>query len=398
MEIQRPVGGALREKTVDILLLTGIFYINFISRIILGPLMPTVEKDLQIDHAQAGSLFLMISFGYFVTLATSGFINARIGHRRTLLLSAYTLGAALILVGLCKSLGVLQISLVVLGMSAGLYLPSAVATITDMVHPNHWGKALAIHELAPNLGLLLAPIIAEIFLSHYSWQVIVASLGVLSILAGLAFGAFSDGGKFNGEAPRFDIMASIFTKPSVWVLMIIFSLGVGGSAGVYNILPLFMITERGMDQAFVNTIIALSRISGLFMAFAAGWATDKIGEKRAIVFVLLITAVSTIFIGAASGWIMITMIVIQAAITACFFPPGLAAMARVGKPNERNVIVSCSIPVAYLIGGGAVPAVIGYMGDVSTFANGIILTGLATFIGPLLVKRLVFQDDDGASS
>ncbi|MGD8947416.1 MAG: hypothetical protein PVI62_12185, partial [Desulfobacterales bacterium] len=57
-------------------LLTTIFFLNFISRIILAPLIPTIETDLDLSHAEAGSLFLFISCGYFATLIGSGFVSS----------------------------------------------------------------------------------------------------------------------------------------------------------------------------------------------------------------------------------------------------------------------------------------------------------------------------------
>jgi MFS transporter, NNP family, nitrate/nitrite transporter len=61
-----------------IFFLTAIFFLNFLSKIILAPLLPTVELDLGISHGEAGSLFLLISAGYFVALPASGFVSARI--------------------------------------------------------------------------------------------------------------------------------------------------------------------------------------------------------------------------------------------------------------------------------------------------------------------------------
>ena len=37
-----------------LLILTSIFFVNFISRIIPAPLLPKIEADLNISHAQAG--------------------------------------------------------------------------------------------------------------------------------------------------------------------------------------------------------------------------------------------------------------------------------------------------------------------------------------------------------
>ena len=61
-----------------LLFLTAIFFLNFISRIILAPLMPAIEKDLGISHGEAGSLFLLISAGYFTALLGSGFFSSRL--------------------------------------------------------------------------------------------------------------------------------------------------------------------------------------------------------------------------------------------------------------------------------------------------------------------------------
>src|SRR5262249_22803417 len=51
--------------------LTVLFLINFIARIILSPLLPTIEKELGISHGEAGSFFFLISAGYVIALLGS---------------------------------------------------------------------------------------------------------------------------------------------------------------------------------------------------------------------------------------------------------------------------------------------------------------------------------------
>ena len=130
-----------------ILLLTGIFFLNFLSRIILAPLLSTIETDLGLGHGEAGSLFLLISLGYFISLLGSGFVSSRLTHRRTIILSATAIGLALLGISLSKGLWGIRLGLLLLGLAAGLYLPSGISTLTSLVSPKQWGKALAIHEL-----------------------------------------------------------------------------------------------------------------------------------------------------------------------------------------------------------------------------------------------------------
>ena len=109
-----------------LLILTSIFFINFIARIILAPLMPKIENELNLAHADAGSLFLLISIGYFLTLLGSGFFSSRHTHRKTIILSSAVLGVALLGTSFSSGLWGIRIGMLILGMAAGLYLPSGI--------------------------------------------------------------------------------------------------------------------------------------------------------------------------------------------------------------------------------------------------------------------------------
>ena len=69
-------------------LLTGIFFLNILLRVVLAPLLPVIEKDLGIGHAVAGGFFMMIALGYATGLFGSGFVSAHLTHRRTIVIAA----------------------------------------------------------------------------------------------------------------------------------------------------------------------------------------------------------------------------------------------------------------------------------------------------------------------
>jgi NNP family nitrate/nitrite transporter-like MFS transporter len=85
--------------------------------------MPTIEKDLGIGHSEAGSLFLLISSGYFISLLGAGVLSSRLTHRKTIILSATTVGVALLGISFSNSLWGMRLGLFILGMAAGIYLP-----------------------------------------------------------------------------------------------------------------------------------------------------------------------------------------------------------------------------------------------------------------------------------
>ena len=387
-----PQGAGLRGRLGVVLFLTALFYLNFLARILPAPLMPVIETDLGIGHGAAGSLFLLISAGYFVALAGSGFISARIHHRRTVALSAGLMGLALLGTALCQSLAAIRVGLVLTGFAAGLYLPSGVATLTTLIHPRDWGKAISVHELAPNLAFATAPLVAELLLAFFTWRTAFAVVGGLSLTIGLAFLIRGPGGDLPGERPAFRVLRDLAAQPAFWLLMLLFSLGISSTLGLYTMLPLYLVAERGLDQGWANSLVAFSRMATIPTALLGGWAADRFGTKRTIGAVLLVSGGLTALLGvAAARWVPL-LVILQPLLAVCFFPAGLSALSAIGPPGGRNVVVSMTIPLAFLIGGGLAPTFIGMMGSHARFGLGIALLGGALMAGGLLALRARFPD------
>jgi len=372
---------AFLTQLAPLLLITSIFLLNFIARIIIAPLLPTIEKDLGFSHGDAGSLFLFLSIGYFISLLGSGYISSRITHRKTIIVSAIAVGTALSLISFNKSLFGMRFCLFLLGISAGLYLPSGITTVTSLVNPKHWGKAIAIHELAPNLSFVLAPLLAEMFLHWFIWRNIFFLIGIVSVIMGFVFVHFGKGGNFLGEAPNFSSIKAILKIPALWILIFLFSLAITSTLGIYNMLPLYLVTEHGVSQDWANSLVGMSRISTLGIVFLAGWATDRFGPKIILVNVFLVTGIFTLLLGIVSADWIATVVFIQPMSAICFYPAGIASLSSISTPENRNVAISLTIPIAFFLGGGAVPALIGIMADQGYFAWGIILSGALIMTG-----------------
>jgi MFS transporter, NNP family, nitrate/nitrite transporter len=399
----KPLTGANTESPQfrtflgPILLFTNIFFLNFISRIIFAPLLPSIQKDMGLAHVEAASFFLFVSMGYSVSLLMSGFVSNRLQHRKTIILSATAVGISLLAISLCHTLWTLRGGLLLLGLASGLYLPSGLASLTALVDARHWGKAIATHELAPNLSFFIAPLLAEGLMMWFSWRGVLVFLGGCSILTGGVFSLFGKGGDFSGEAPNFLSLKTLFSERSFWIMMVLFSLGICATLGIYTMLPLFLVAQHGLERNWANTLVALSRISGMFMAFLAGWTTDRIGPRLTMSGVFLVAGSATVLLGALTGSWLVVMVFLQPVMAVCFFPPGFAALSAIGPVSTRNVAVSLTVPAAFLIGGGALPLGIGMMGDADLFAlgvscaGGLILSGalLALFYKPGGVEQMV---------
>jgi len=383
-----------RSHIPALLFLAGIFFLNFLARIILAPLLPAIEGDLQIGHAGAGALFLLISLGYCVGLLGSGYVSSRFTHRRTIIISSMAVGTALLWISLSPTMWGIRGGLILLGLAAGLYLPSGIATVTSIVLSSRdWGKAIAIHELAPNLSIVTAPLIAEGLMLWFPWRGVIALIGAVAIVAGMAFIRLGKGGQSRGETPSPQTLRLLFAQPAFWVMMALFSLAIGASLGVYTMLSLYLVAERGFERCAANQLVSVSRFAGPPMVFVAGWMADKVGPKRALGGVLLATGMATALLGLVRGSWIVPVMFLQPMLALCFFPAGFAALAGIGPPQTRNVAVALSIAIAFLVGGGAIPAGIGLMGEQGSFAMGFVLVGVLLVGSVVILRYLRFREE-----
>jgi NNP family nitrate/nitrite transporter-like MFS transporter len=85
----------------------------------------------------------------------------------------------------------MRVSLILVGVGTGLYFPSGIPTLTALVEDREEGKALAFHELGPNLSFVLAPIGAVFALRFLSWQAVLFALACIGAVAGAGVGVFT---------------------------------------------------------------------------------------------------------------------------------------------------------------------------------------------------------------
>jgi NNP family nitrate/nitrite transporter-like MFS transporter len=350
-------------------------------------LLPVIARDLGLGHAAAGSLFLFQSLGHAAGVLLSGVTSWRLGHRHTITISTLGLGAGLLALAMSSSPAAMRGVMALLGTAAGLYLPAAIATLIGLTDETQWSRATAIHELAPGLGFVTAPLIAEALLSVLSWRGILAVFGVALLLIGACYARWGGTAQRRGERPRLRTLLALAAHPGLLRIAALFTLAVGAGFAVYMMLPLFLVAERGMDRASANALLALSRTLSLPMIFGAGWLADRLGQRRALVVFQGATGLLTAGIAVLAGPAATAIVVLlHATASVCFFPACYPLIAALVPPAQRNLAVSVVSLSGTLLGAGLTPALIGAVAEAWSFAPALLLLGLLTLASPLLLR------------
>jgi len=378
------VPSRLGSSIFTLALLTLIFLLNFFSRIFFSPLLPELENSLDLSHSQAGFFFFLISCGYFLSLTGSGSVSGRIGHKNTILLSMAGVCLSMGLLAASPSLLFLRICLFCLGLSAGLYLPSGIATISSLFPTRQWGRAFSVHELAPNLAFFLAPLVAALLLYRLDWRETLLCLVPVMVLVLLLYWRWGTTAATPSPSLKTADCLALLRQRDFWLMVLLFSMGITSTLGVYSVLPTYLVACHQFPEQGANLLVGSSRLPTLATVLAAGWLADRIGNRKTICLVLASSGLATVMLGASQS--QVTMYVwLQPVLAVCFFPAAFALLSRIGPASSRAVTVSLTVPLSFVIGGGVLPALITRMADQGHFGGGLVLAGLFIALGSLLV-------------
>ncbi len=386
--VQAQAGDSLIKELNPVLFLTLIFFLHFLARQLVGPMLPAMEKDLDISHSVGGLFILFMGMGFFVSQLSAPFLTARFGYKSCIAISLWGAAGAMSVVGLMGSVPALFLGFFLLGVTGGLYVPSGIALISVLVRSRDWGKAMGIHELAPNFALILAPFFATAILSFASWRLGYLLMACFLAVMGAVYARWGSDVRTRGSVPDFHRIKEVACNPAFWGLAGLISLAVGVETGVYAVLPLFLVNERGFELSTANRYLGLSRIPGLGIVLLSGWITDRLSHGTTLRLVLFLTGATVILLGLGPRSVTVVTLFLQAAVAACLFPPILSAASGISTPENRALTISLSLAVAPILGGGLVPAGIALAGDLGSFGLGLAVKGALVLSGIFLVRLM----------
>ena len=363
-------------------LLLPLFYLHVVVRMVIGPLLPVIEKDLGITHAAAAGLLLAGTLGFAGFMLASSVVTARITHRTTLGIATALNGVGTLLIAVAPGLFLLQVGAFLQGAGAGLYLPSSYASIVSVAGKAREGRALAVQETAPAVAFLTAPLIVQA-LAGLQWRWTFAIPGLVMVVAMLMLLARSDVGRFRGRAPSFRGVTLMVWRP-LYLLVAVYMIAMAVAAnGTYQLLPLYLVTDHGWSMDRVNVTVALSRVSGVGLVLVAGLLIDRLGARMIIAVASVSVAVMTTALGLLQGPALSAAVLLQPLLQQGFWPAALVSVGALAPPRLRPMLVSLTLPVVALMGTGVLPALWGVLADAGRFDLGFTIAG--TFLGGVAI-------------
>jgi NNP family nitrate/nitrite transporter-like MFS transporter len=170
---------------------------------------------------------------------------------------------------------------------------------------------------------------------------------------------------------------------------LLWTFSAASSFGIYSILPLYLIKERGMDFGFANTLLGISRSAGVIVPVMMGLLTDRYGFQSILKWSIFATGLSTIGLALSSTLpsILVTL-TLQALLSLAFFPVAFIGISKLTSISDRSMTFGFIIGIGVIFGTGGSPFILGLVADHWSFKVGILGLGVLTALSSLMVRFL----------
>ncbi len=364
-----------------VVFLTFLFYCNYTARTLLSPLLVYIEQDLNISHSQSTSLLLMQGIGFAISQALTGVLVSFFSPARVVSVSTIAVGFFLVPLPLVNSLEWAWVFFFCFGMSAGVYLGSSIAILGTLVRTEDWGKAIGVHELAPNLGFIFLPIIAQVGLLFTDWRGVFTIVGTMAIISGCTFLRWGKGGETCTNNPSLKGNLFLLTQRNSWIYCLWFIIGMLGEFAIYSVLQLFLVREINFSPEYANLWLFISRLATPLFVLFGGWACDHYKPEKVIFTSFTLHAISLFIMGLSSDTIVVLIgVCIQPLSIAILFPAIFKVMSFYTPMAHQPALTSMIMPVAALVFGGLFPWLLGICGQYYSFALGYVFAGIISAI------------------
>jgi NNP family nitrate/nitrite transporter-like MFS transporter len=375
-------------KVLPLVIFWGLWFLNFSIRSGFSPVLPLIEDSLNLSHGQAGGLFTSLAAGYSLSMLISGHFTPVWGCKRTIVSGFIGMAIVLLLLQWTQAYLAFHAIFFLVGLCAGTYNPAIIPIITETYEPRHWGKVIGVHDSGASLAVFAMPLLIAFGVRFFSWRVLLLILGVAGLLLLISFRKVAVEPP-QARARQMVSYVDLLRRRSLWIMGCLW-IFIGASCnGIYSILPLYLIKERGIDFDHANTLISVSRACGVFVSIAAGFLVDRYGVRKMLVFSLLSTGMSTIGLALASTPIpLLVTLFVQGTFSIVFFPAGLAAISMLTLLPERSMAIAFILFFGVTFGTGLSPLLLGLTADRFSFAAGILGLGICTTLATLLIEFL----------
>jgi len=354
------------------------------GRLVLSPMLPTVQVELGLSNVEAGIPFTVMWGVYALLQYPSGRISDRLTRKPLLVGGLVVAAVGFVLLGSAPAYPALLLGAVVVGIGAGVYPTAARALLSDL-YVDRRGQAFGLHTASGDVGGVLAAGVAALVLA-VSWRFAYPPFVVVLLLAAVAIHVWSDE---TYDLRRVDLgiaetlhrLLGNATTRRLLFAYVLFALTWQSSVAF---LPLFLRSAKGLPPEIATASFGALFVVGAATKPVSGWVGDSLGRTRVAAGSLLMGAAALAVVVRSTWTAAVILAVLVFAVGLMAYPPVMQAALMDAFPDASMGGDLGGMRTVYIGLGSLGPTAVGLVADVAGFGLAFI-----ALVGCLLVAGLV---------
>ncbi len=292
---------------------------------LLAALLPLIRASLGLSYFHSGLLLSALTITMGLSQFPGGWLGDRLSRRVVIAVGLGGVGLGTLAVGLSSAYYPMLAILVIMGIFAGAYHPSAVPMLYSYTGKARTGKAIALHMVGGTIGFAIGPVLGGLIADALGWHFAFIILGIPALVTvPLVLRKFKqqkpvESDRQVNQSSTNDSAASQPTHQGISIgqalkpIAIVFSLIVltqlmNGSAMAF--IPIYLVDKHNIAPASAAMLISIVRGGGIAGSLFSGWLSDRWGRKNAI-FLALVTTGPILYLLTRlpfNGWLLVVFI------------------------------------------------------------------------------------------
>lgn len=366
-----------------------IAFAGFTSISWLFPVIPYYTHSLGLNVSDTGLIVSIYSYVIAVGIIPVGIISDRWGRRTFLVTGLIISTAAPFLYPLAHDAAMLYIIRIVHGLGSALFIPTALALVTDLTPDGEHGKAIGWYTASSQLGFIAGPLAGGFLLEHFGFTIAFYGCSLVPLVA-LIF-VFT---RLHAlpHTPLHSVQTDI--HPFRWLasrgaVISIASLALvaAGSAAISTFIPLYT-SQFNISEAGAGMIITACYVSSTAMRIPAGNMSDKFGSIPIILIGMTLCASGIALIPAFHDILQLAGIgLIFGLGMGLAMPAALTQLAKISPSYKRGFSMGMGT-ASFQVGMALGSTVLGMIAYCSGYTAMYLATGAAIGACTLMILIL----------
>ena len=353
---------------------------------ILGAVLPSVIERFGIDKAEAGSLFLLMTFAILAASLVFGPMVDRYGYKGMMLLATVLIAAGLEGIAFAGSMDVLRMAIVVIGFAGGIVNGGANALVAD-ISSDGKGANLNLLGVFFGIGAVGVPFVLATLGEDFAHSTLIAAAGALVLIPFLLIAVTEF------PAPKqpqgFPIVAAgkLARDPLLLLMGFMLFLESGMEIMVGGWISTFVNEELAVPERRALVILSLYWLGMMLARLVVGTALRKIAPAHVVLACIVVALAGSLIL-------LNTRDPNTAAVSVFMLGVGFSATFPIilGFVGERYAALSgtaFSLAIAMaLVGGMLLPWLAGVIGGAYGMRGSFLIVPVALVLLALLLAIL----------